>query len=144
MKARALSLLVLALLLPAVARAQEPPKDSQKVQVKKAPVMKIVRLTDRDVNRAVPMMNGELSGLVPEDNAVSGMSRTEFVNVKNALMVARLDFLDPARLQLPFDDGSLQVRQANALFYRIKQASLEPLMQRAKPDRSCKLCGPVQ
>ena len=141
MKARALSLLALALLLPAAAGAQEPSQDTTKLLEKKAPVMKIVRLTERDVSRALPMLNGELTGMIPEGNAVSGMTRTEYINVKNALIVARLDFLDPSRLQLPFDDGSLQVRRNNADYYRVNQGRLEQLLLRAKPDKSCKLCG---
>ena len=143
MKMRRWGLVALLALVPAALAAQEPKQDSvAPPQVKKAPAMRILRLTDRDVQRALPQMRAELSGSMPEDNAMNAMTRTEYIKVKNALMIGRLDFRDESRLQSAADDGSLDVRRMNASFYRLNESRLEPLVQRMAPDRTCKqLCG---
>ncbi len=142
MRMRALWAFAALALVPAMLQAQEPKKDSvAKPAVKQAPDMKIVRLTDRDVNRAMPQLQAELTGQPPVDNAMLAMTRTEYTNVKNALMVARLDFRDPSRLVGP-DDPRLDVRRMNVTFYTANESRLEPVVQRLRVERSCTLCGP--
>ncbi len=140
MKMRALWAMAVLVLTPALLQAQEPRKDSvAPAPVKSAPTMKVVRLVDRDVNRAMRQLNAELSGTIPMDDAREAMTRTEYTNIKNALMVARLDFRDASRLVGP-DDPRLSVRRMNAEYYRTHESSLESVLQRLAPDKSCALC----
>ena len=130
-------------LVPTMLQGQEPKHDSvAPAPVKSAPSMKVVRLTDRDVNRALRQMNAELSGTISMDDASQAITRSDYVNLKNALMVARLDFRDPSRLVGP-DDPRLSVRRMNAEYYRAHEGDLESVIPRLMPDRSCTLClGP--
>ncbi len=140
MKMRALWAVAVLALTPALLQAQEPKKDSvAPAPVKSAPAMKVVRLIDRDVNRAMRQLNAELTGNIPMDDASQAMTRTEYTNIKNALMVARLDFRDNSRLVGP-DDPRLNVRRMNAEFYRTHEASLEGVVSRLAPDKACTLC----
>ncbi len=140
MKMRALWAVAVLALTPALLQAQEPQKDSVAPKVKSAPSMKVVRLTDRDVNRAMRQLNAELSGTIPMDDASQAMTRTEYTNIKNALMVARLDFREPGRLQSATPDKTLDIRRMNAEYYRTNEGSLEGVLARLAPDKSCTLC----
>ncbi len=127
-------------LVPTMLQAQEPKKDSvAPAAVKAAPAMKIVRLTDREVNRGLKQLQAELSGQPPLDAAVA-MTRSEYTSLKNALMVARLDYRDPSRMVGP-DDPRLDVRRMNVTFYTANESRLEPILARLAPERSCTLCG---
>ncbi len=140
MRMRALLAVAVLALTPALLQAQEPQKDSVAPKQKAAPTMKIVRLIDRDVNRAMNQLNAELTGTIPMDDASQAMTRTEYTNIKNALMVARLDFRDGSRLVGPDDPRLLGVRRMNAEYYRTHEANLEGVLSRLAPDKSCTLC----
>ncbi len=140
MKMRALWAVAGLVLVPALLQAQEPKKDSvAPAPEKSAPTMKVVRLIDRDVNRAMHQLNTELTGTIPMDDARQAMTRTEYANIKNALIVARLDFRDPSRLVGP-DDPRLNVRKMNVEYYRAHESTLEAVVPRLAPDKSCTLC----
>lgn len=140
MKVRALWAAAVLALVPTMLQAQEPKKDSVAAPaVKPAPAMKIVRLTDREVNRVLKQLQAELSGQPPLDDASLAMTRSEYGNLKNALMVARLDYRDPSRLVGP-DDPRLDVRRMNVTFYTANESRLEPVVSRLAPERSCTLC----
>ncbi len=141
MKLRVLGAVAALALVPTLLQGQEPKKDSAATPaVKQAPAMKIVRLTDREVNRALKQLQAELSGQPPLDDASLAMTKSEYTNLKNALMVARLDFRDPSRLVGP-DDPRLDVRRMNVTYYTSSESRLEPIISRLRPDRSCTLCS---
>ncbi len=141
MKLRALWAVGVLVLTPVLLQAQEPKKDSvAPAPAKSAPTMKVVRLTDRDVNRAMRQLNAELTGTIPMDDATDAMTRTEYISIKNALMLARLDFRDASRLEGPDGDKILEIRRMNAEYYRTHEGNLETVIPRLSPDRSCTLC----
>ncbi len=140
MKMRALWAVAALALTPALLHAQEPKKDSvAPAPEKSAPAMKVLRLTDRDVNRAMNQLNAELTGTIPMDDARQAMTKTEYTNIKNALMLARLDYRDASRLVGP-DDPRLNVRRMNVEYYRTHEGNLEGVISRLAPDKSCTLC----
>ncbi len=122
-------------LAPVIARAQGVP----------ARGMKIATVTAAAIEKAMPLLQADsATGNGPGQDrfAAIGMNKHEYVALKNALMVAKLDDATPSRLELPFDDGSLSVRRANAKLYHAHAARLAPMLERASVDSSCTICKP--
>ncbi len=72
------------------------------------------------------------------------MTKAEYVALKSALMIARLDDSDPNRLALPFDDGSLTARRANVKVYKAQAGRLASMLTRLEPEPGCALCSPAR
>ena len=107
--------------------------------------MKIVTVTAAAIDKALPVLQADsATGNGPGEDrfAAIGMNKQEYVALKNALMIAKLDDANPSRLELPFDDGSLAARRSNAKLYHARAARLGPVLERASIDSSCTICKP--
>ncbi len=144
MRLRVLGLAAVLVLLPLAVRAQIVRRGPQP-NVRAA---ETVHLNAALVDKLIPLLQAEsTSGANNLDAklAARGMNKQEYVAHKNALMIARLDDLSPARLTAIKDDlGAQQARQANATVFHANKARLETLLSKLEPEPGCALCsGPT-
>ncbi len=100
-----------------------------------------VRLSQGSIDAMIPLLQGESMGSNNLDTrlAARAMTRTLYFGNKNALFIARLDAVDPARLRR-VTGPALQVREANAALYRTNAGRLDPVLSKLHSDPGCDLC----
>ncbi|NJD10709.1 MAG: hypothetical protein FIB01_09850 [Gemmatimonadetes bacterium] len=73
--------------------------------------------------------------------AERGMSKGEFIAFKNAVMIAKLDAGNAARINgLATDDPTRAIRLANANIYKRNATRIDAALQGVNPDPGCSLC----
>jgi len=103
----------------------------------------VVPVSVAKLNTALPLFKAEGGGAgnPMERLGQAGMTKQEYIALKSALMVARLDAGQPARLQ-GVAGAQLQIRQANVALYNANKGRLDPVLTKLTPDAGCGLCTP--
>ncbi len=147
MKLRVLGFAAVLVLAPACLQAQIVRRGPTKGAQVMAETVHLY-LKANTLDKMIPVLQGEStagSNSLDARLAARGMNKSEYVANKNALMIARQDDLDPARLTAIKDDlGALQARQANAKLYHANKARLDAVLAKLEPEPGCALCsGPT-
>lgn len=129
MKLQVLGFVAVMALVPAGARAQVPPC--------------CIPLNQALLDKVVPVLQAEAGANVGfwwDQRAARGMTKTEYIALKNALIAARLDAGTPGRLVAIKDDmGARNTRQANVTLYQANKARLDAVLTKVHADG----CGPA-
>ncbi len=142
MNLRALWIVAAMALLPAGLQAGQAPVSPGAIRSAET-----VHLNNALVDKVIPLLRAEATSTSAfwwdqQPAAQRAMTKQDYVALKNALMIAKLDAADAKRLSaLPFDDGSRAARQANVSVYRANAGRLNSVLTGVPMDPACGLCA---
>ncbi len=106
----------------------------------------ISRLTQADVDKIIPVLQAEGAASSAgwfDPRTARGMNKQEYVALKNALIIAKHDAADNARIRAIKDDlGASQLRDANVAIFRANAAKLDAALAKVKAEDCGPLCSP--